>query len=238
MTTTTGPTGTIDPEALRSALAEGHERLRALLPGLTDQALRAPSALPGWTRGHVLSHIEGVGLALARQARYAPRGELVELYDGGRPARDAAIEAGHGRDADTLRAAVAAALDEAGAAWAAVGADDWERPVQYTQGGLLAAGHTWWRELLIHTGDALLGPTPADWPEPFCVHLVERLAVRVPDGVRLTLKATDAPHDWTLGEGAPLTVSGRLTDIAAWLAGRRPEQALSGGPLPELGPWI
>lgn len=77
--------------------------------------------MPGWSRAHVLSHIEGVGLALARQARYALRGELIAPYDGGRPARAAAIEAGALRDAAALREAVRAALAEASAAWAAVG---------------------------------------------------------------------------------------------------------------------
>ncbi|MDJ0344171.1 maleylpyruvate isomerase N-terminal domain-containing protein [Streptomyces sp. H10-C2] len=78
------------PDPIPAILA-GRPRLPALLDGLTDSVVRAPSALPGWTRGHLLSHLEGVALALARQARYAPKDELIDPYDGGRPARDSGV---------------------------------------------------------------------------------------------------------------------------------------------------
>jgi maleylpyruvate isomerase len=227
----------ITPTALQAGLDAGQHSLRGLLAGLTDDAARAPSALPGWTRGHVLSHLEGVGLALARQARYALRGERIEVYDGGWAAREAAIEAGHGRSAERLAAALADALDEAAASWGAVGPDDWARPVAYRDGVLFDTGLAWWRELEIHTADALLGRGPGDWPAPLCAHLVEFLAPRVPDGTRLTLTATDGPWTWTRGSGTPVAVTGAVTDLAAWLAGRRPAGTLTGGPLPALGDW-
>ncbi|WP_329129341.1 maleylpyruvate isomerase family mycothiol-dependent enzyme [Streptomyces sp. NBC_01476] len=222
---------------LPAALDAGQRRLRELLPGLTDDVTRAPSALPGWSRAHVLSHIEGVGLALARQARYALRGKLIDVYDGGRPARNAAIEAGQRRGAAQLRAALTDALDEVEASWSGVGPEDWQRPVRYRDGVLLDAGLAWWRELEIHTTDALLGPSVTDWSQPFAAHVAEFLAPRVPAGVRLTLTAVDSPWTWTRGEGTPVAVAGRLTDLAAWLAGRHPAGPLTGDPLPELGPW-
>jgi maleylpyruvate isomerase len=228
---------TIAPAGLQAAIAEGQTRLRDLLTGLTEEAARAPSALPDWTRGHVLTHIEGVGLALARQARYALRGKLIDVYDGGRPTRDAAIEAGHGRSAQQLTAALGTALDEVEASWSAVGPDDWDRPIRYRDGVLLDAGLGWWRELEIHTTDALLGRGTSDWSQEFCTYAVEYLAPRVPDGVRLTLTATDGPWTWTRGSGPPLAVQGRLTDLAAWLAGRIPAAPLTGDPLPPLGNW-
>jgi maleylpyruvate isomerase len=212
----------ITPTALQAALDAGQTALRGLLTGLTDDAARAPSALPGWTRGHVLTHIEGVGRALARQARYAPLGKQIEVYDGGRPTRDAAIEAGHGRGAAELTAALADALDEVEASWAAVGPDDWDRPVAYRDGVLLDAG---------------LGRTSTAWSQPFCEHLVDQLGPRVPDGVRLTLTATDGPWHRTIGAGAAVEVRGARTDLAAWLAGRRPLGPLTGDPLPALGDW-
>lgn len=222
---------------LPAALTAGQTRLRGLLGGLGEDAVRAPSALPGWTRGHLLSHVEGVARALARQARYALRGGLVEVYDGGRAARDAAIEAGHGRSAAQLAAAVGDALDEAEASWAGVGPEDWQRPVSYRDGTVRTAGLAWWREVEIHTSDALLGTGPDRWPPQLCVHLVDFLSVRVPDGTALTLTAVDADRSWTLGGGEPVAVGGRLTDLAAWLAGRAPQQPLTGDPLPELGSW-
>ena len=237
--TPTAPTP--DPAALQRALAAGQDRLRTLLPALTEEAVRAPSPLPGWSRGHVLSHLEGVGLALARQARYARRGALIEVYDGGRPARDAAIEAGHRRGAPQFTTALAAAMDEVEASWAALGPDDWTRPVRYRDGVLLDAGLAWWRELEIHTVDLDLGPAFADWSPEFCAHVLDFLAVRIPQGVRLTLSApesgTDGEPVFAHGSGSPVKVTGTPQDLAAWLAGRHPSAPLAGDPLPQLGPW-
>lgn len=215
-------------EAIRAAVGTGQERLRALLPALTDDVVRGPSELPGWTRAHVLSHIEGVARALARQARYALRGELIEPYEGGRPARAAAIEAGAVHGAAALGDAVRAALDEASAAWSAVGPADWTRPVKYRDSDLRAALLCWWRELEIHTADARIGHGPRDWPRELCHHLLEHLAPRVPEGLPLVLTATDETFSRRYGDaGTPsVTVSGPLTDLAAWLAGRTPQQPL------------
>ncbi|ARQ72155.1 maleylpyruvate isomerase family mycothiol-dependent enzyme [Streptomyces marincola] len=225
-------------EELRAAVLAAPERLRALLPGLTDEAVRAPSALPGWSRGHLLSHVEGVAHALARQAERALRGETVDMYDGGRPARDAAIEAGAWRGADALRRALADALDRADAAWRAPGPGDWTRPVRYRDADLRAARAAWWREAEIHTADALLGPGPADWSREFCRHTLDFLEPRAPAGTRLTLAATDGGERVAHGTGRPLTVRGRLTDLTAWYAGRTPPTApvADSGPLPPLGP--
>lgn len=222
-----------------SAVLAGHRRLRTLLDGLTEAAAREPSALPDWSRAHVLAHIGGVGSALARQARFALRGELIEVYDGGRPAKDAGIEAGSRRTADELRQAVAEALAEAEGALTAVGPRDWERPVSYRDGDVRSVLLCWWRELEIHTADALLGYGPDDWSRDFCAHLWDFLAPRAPLDTRLTLEATDGPERRAYGSGEPLTVRGRLTDLTAWLAGRAPTAPLDSGPapLPELRPW-
>ncbi|MGW1790294.1 maleylpyruvate isomerase family mycothiol-dependent enzyme [Streptomyces tubercidicus] len=232
-------------EAVRAAIEEGQERLRALLPALTDDGVREPSELPGWSRAHVLSHIEGVALALARQARYALRGALIEPYDGGRPARAAAIEAGALRDAAALRDAVRGALAEASAVWAAAGPADWSRPVRHRDGDLRSALLAWWRELEIHTADARIGHGPRDWPRELCHHLLDHMAPRVPRDIHLVLTATDdtPTRQYGPGDAPTLTVTGPLTDLAAWLTGRRPHHPLdcrrsgTAAPLPELLGW-
>jgi maleylpyruvate isomerase len=234
-TTTGGPA--VQGPALAAELDAGQTRLRALVAELTEDAARAPSALPGWTRGHVLTHIEGVGLALARQARYALRGKLIEVYDGGRSSRDAAIEAGHGRSAERLTAALNDALDEVEASWSAVGPTDWDRPVSYRDGTVLTAGFAWWREMEIHTADALLGRGPDDWSPGLCTHLLDHLSARIPSGVRFTLTSADGAEPWTYGAGEQVSVRGTRSDLAAWLAGRVPPRPLTGDPLPTLGSW-
>ncbi|MEU4741820.1 maleylpyruvate isomerase N-terminal domain-containing protein, partial [Actinosynnema sp. NPDC023658] len=69
---------TIQEQAL-----DAHRRLAAAIEDLTDEQVGQPSALPGWTRGHVLSHLANVTVGLAGQAEH--EGTKVEVYPGGRP---------------------------------------------------------------------------------------------------------------------------------------------------------
>lgn len=78
--------------ALNDVRATAHELL-AVTADLDDTTARGASALPGWSRGHAITHIANFPEAMTRQVEEALQGRLVEVYDGGRPARDAAIEA-------------------------------------------------------------------------------------------------------------------------------------------------
>jgi maleylpyruvate isomerase len=101
-----------------------------------------------------------------------------------------------------------------------------------------------WRELVIHAADLGTGRGPETWSRPFCEHLFDFLSARVPDGQRFVLQPLGLP-DRAIGSGGKTTViSGMLTDIAAWLAGRTPTlgslratAAADGVDLPELLPW-
>ncbi|MBB5959979.1 maleylpyruvate isomerase [Saccharothrix tamanrassetensis] len=213
------------------AVFDAHRRLGTVIAGLTDDQVGEPSVLPGWTRGHVLAHIANVTTAMARQAEN--EGTKVEPYPGGRPARDAAIEADSGRSADEHRAAIDTAVTRLAKAWD--GVRDWNAPVTYRDGTLRDTAYAVWREVEIHTFD--LDLAPVRWSPEFCDHVVEFLAQRVPDGVRLTLVATDDSREWTLGSGEAVEVRGELNDIARWLAGREPKGTLTGEP-PVLNPWL
>ncbi|MSW86126.1 MAG: mycothiol maleylpyruvate isomerase, partial [Actinobacteria bacterium] len=46
------------------------EKLLATVAAMNDLSVQEPAVLPGWTRGHVLAHIEGNADGLARLARY------------------------------------------------------------------------------------------------------------------------------------------------------------------------
>src|SRR5699024_1572084 len=72
--------------------------------------LTAPSALPTWTRGHVLAHLDGVARAYARQVQFAAEGETIEVYDGGAAGREANIAAGARRSRAEHLDALGAAL--------------------------------------------------------------------------------------------------------------------------------
>ncbi|GIH94487.1 maleylpyruvate isomerase family mycothiol-dependent enzyme [Planobispora siamensis] len=224
---------------LAARVLDGQRRLEDLIAGLTDEDVRAPSALPDWSRGHVITHLEQNTAAFTRQTEYARRGELIDVYDGGAAGRAAAIERGAGRGAEELRTALAEAHAALAQAWTRVGEDDWRRPVRYRDATLLDTVYARWREVEIHMADLDLGYRPSDWPLDFCDHIVDFLGVRVPEGTHLTLVADDAGRRWSIGSGEPVVLRGNAGDLTAWLAGRAPGKPITAetGTLPELGPW-
>lgn len=224
------------PAELVALVHAAHHRASALLDGFTDARARADSVLPGWSRGHVVTHLAELAHAFVRQVDLALAGRTGEVYEGGRPARDAAIEAKAGRPAAELRADFLAANTALEQAWHGLSDNDWARPVRYRDGVLLDTAYARWRETEIHAADLDLGYRSADWSEETATYLVDFLAKRVPEGVELTID-TGSLHR-VIGSGAPVAVQGELTDIAAWLAGRAPSGELTAtAPLPELGPW-
>lgn len=228
---------------LLAALRKAADGVRSELERLTDESAAAPSELPGWTRGHVLAHVAGICDALARQAELARRGEQTDLYDGGMPARDRAIEEGAGAGAAEHRERVAAALSRATEAFEALEPEHWDTPVRFRRGVARDAALALWRELVIHRSDLGTGCTQQEWPEDFCRHLLGFLAPRVPEGSVFELRAPG--EEITLGGGSDAVVlEGRLEDLTAWLAGRtishgavRAERDGAAVPLPEIGPW-
>jgi maleylpyruvate isomerase len=210
--------------ALSHALADSDVGLGALISAvghLTSADLAAPSTLEGWTRGHVLSHIAALGTALRDQAQAAERGEVVPVY-ASQEARNAGIEAGSGRTVTEHLAALGALRDDLASAWPEPGSPLWAAPSGYRGGPLSGCLLAWWREVRIHSVDALAGTSQevgyGTWDDALCAHLRDFLAVRLPDGV-----AVD-------------DVAGDPRDVTAWLAGRVPASPLP-GELPELGPW-
>lgn len=216
ISTSTGPIS----HALTDSAA-GLDALLAAVGRLTEEELAGPSPLEGWTRGHVLSHIAGLGGAMLGQARAAARGEVVPVY-ASQEARDAGIEAGSGRTVAEHLEVLRALRDDLARAWPGPGSPLWDAPSGYREGPLSGCLLAWWREVRIHSVDALAGTSQQvgyeTWDDALCAHLREFLAVRLPDGVSVD----DVPGD--------------LRDVTAWLAGRVPATPLPGD-LPELGPW-
>lgn len=226
---------TVDHDLIEHARADADLALGDLLVRvrrLPADAGAEPSALPGWTRGHVLAHVAQVAGALARQAEHAARGERIATYDGGPAGRAAAIEAAAPRSVDEHAAALESARARLAAAWPPPGGPGWDAPVAYRDGVVADALLAWWREVRIHAVDALVGIGDDTWDAPFCEHLFRFLAVRLPAGWDVT------------GARSPSgTLVGRPEHVAAWLAGRSPSGPVTArrgtAPvgLPRLGPW-
>ncbi|MDQ1018725.1 maleylpyruvate isomerase family mycothiol-dependent enzyme [Streptomyces afghaniensis] len=219
-----------------AAVIEAHGTLERLVAAVTDQQLAGPSALPGWSRGHVLAHLTDNARMFARLAEHALRGNLVPAYDGGVDERNAIIEATAGRSAAEHRAGLAAQTARLESAWARADDEDWKRPVTFRDADLAATVWARWREAWIHMVDLDLGVRPDDWPEGLATHAIAFLLGRLPAGTRVY--AEDVRREWSVGDRPDTVVTGRVRDLAAWLAGRPPalSPAAAHG-LPALGPW-
>jgi maleylpyruvate isomerase len=81
----------------------GTTRYLGALGGLSDDAMQGRSLLPGWTRGHVVTHLSRNADAFCNLLHWAETGEPQYMYHS-REQRDADIERGAGRPAVELRA--------------------------------------------------------------------------------------------------------------------------------------
>lgn len=234
----------ITNEQLMERLTAAADNVSAKLVGISDADVLVPTELPGWSRGHVLAHIAHVSNAVARQVEYALRGELIEFYDGGPGGRTQAIEMNAGHTADEHREYISTAFTRALRVLGALHEDQWTLPVSYRSGDVRGVALAYWRELVIHLADLQLGRGPETWSKEFCFYMIEFLTARVPENLQLKLLLLALPP-MSLGTGErTVSVSGMLTDIAAWLSGRTPtlgslraEAAADSVELPTLLPW-
>jgi len=161
----------MDDDARRSMtrIGEATDRLLASAATLTDATVREPSPLPGWTRGHVLTHVARNGDGLGNLLRWARTGAKIPMY-ASREARRADIEAGAGRPAADLTADVRGTAIAFAAEAASLPGEAWAAQVQTLVGPPMPARRVLdWRlrEVEIHHVDLGTGYLPADWPAEF-----------------------------------------------------------------------
>lgn len=146
-----------------------HQRLLATLRDVDDQTARRPSLLPGWSVGHVLTHLARNADGHVRRLEGAMRGEEVARYPGGKAQRDGEIEEGSLRPARDLAEDVARSAQRLEDAWSRSRAMDW--PNRHL------VGDDHWptttsplrrlREVEVHHVDLGLGYKLTDWPEEY-----------------------------------------------------------------------
>ncbi|MEU2436286.1 maleylpyruvate isomerase family mycothiol-dependent enzyme [Streptomyces rubradiris] len=219
-----------------ACVREATDRLLTAVAALDNAALGGPSRLPGWSRGHVLTHLARNADALVNVLEGRPMYASTE-------ARDADIEKGAPRPVEVQAADVrdsAARFQAAGDVLA-----DWTRTVELRNGVTDSASRVpfrRWVEVALHHVDLGIGYELEDLPAEFVERVTGFLAERFSGhpGVPAT-RLTDGTRAWTTGRGADvpaITVTGRPADLLGWLAGRRDGTALeaAGGELPELPP--
>jgi len=224
-------------------LGEATDRLLATIRGGDDPA--APSLLPGWTRGHVITHLARNADSFTWLLDGAAIGEVREQYPGGPATRAAAIAAGAVRPADELRADLEHTAQRLAAAMARLEPAAWERPVRVTRGEVPAGRLVWsrLREVEVHHGDLGLGYGPAGWLEGFVAgelpQRIDDLARRLPRGTAARVVVTGTGGPWEVGDGpASVAITGPAADLLGWLLGRDDGRRLQApGGLPPLAPW-
>src|SRR3954454_13249421 len=158
---------TSDVTRLVGGIARAQATLLTRVASLTDEQARQPCLLPGWSVGHLLTHIARNGDSLVRRFAGALRDEVVDQYEGGAEGREADIQAGADRSAaelvDDVRQS-SVAVDEI---CARMPPEAWSRATRSVTGTIAPASHvalSRWREVEVHHVDLGLGYTPADWP--------------------------------------------------------------------------
>jgi maleylpyruvate isomerase len=217
--------GALPVDELRELVMHATQHLLGNTIGVTDEQWRGPSRLPGWTRGHVATHVARQAGALVRLISGARTGQPVAMYAPGQ--RDSEIEEGAARSGLDLQIDLdtsAGALSEAFEAVDSEGA--WERPVE-----LRGRFHAPLRflplarlgEVVLHHVDLDIGFEVAQIDQATADRLLQWAALRMaarPDFAPVRVRTPSGDTLVGAGPGAPAEVSGSSADLLGWLTGR------------------
>jgi maleylpyruvate isomerase len=198
---------TTRPDAWIDGCTQTHAALLADLEGLTDAQARQPSLLPGWSVGHLLTHLARNADSVVRRLEGAIRGEVLTQYVGGIAGRQADIDEGAGRPADELVADVRASVDAVERVISTLPEAAWDARSITSRGveeGSRAVVFSRWREVAVHRGDLGLTVTPPPLPPALVA-------------------------EWLPGELPALPDRCDPAALLTWILGR--------GPAPVLEPW-
>lgn len=230
------------PDLDLDLLAQATSRLLATVEGLGDLDMQSPSLLSGWSVGHLLTHLARNADSHSRRLQAAAEGRLVPQYEGGRLARDAAIEEGARRAPEEIKADLVAACEQLDRVLAAVPDPAWDSEVEreHFRAPAWSLPFTRVMEVEVHHVDLGRSYGPADWQPAFVdralPEVMERLA-RNHAGVAgppssWHVHRTDGSGEWTVRrspDGTTLTTEHAKGDFAirgpgasllAWLLGR------------------
>jgi maleylpyruvate isomerase len=247
-----------DPTETLAHVVEATAHLLATAEQFDDAAVREPSRLPGWTRGHLLTHLARNADAQVRLLTWAATGERVPMYASAEQ-RAAEIEQGAGRSAAELLADVRESAEHFAVQAARLAPEQWKVEIEGMRGGPQPAVRVpWWRleEILIHHVDLGVSFSPAHWPEYFTEPELAGIAARfsnpvfTPDSPAFRLASENLDGDGAdevvygvrtapADDGSPI-VRGPSAALVAWLIGRSNGDGLNvepHGALPRPPAW-
>ncbi|MBP2473315.1 maleylpyruvate isomerase [Crossiella equi] len=231
--------------AALDALVTADERLLTLATELGDAGARGASGLPGWSRGHLLTHLARNADALLNLLIWARTGVEHPMY-ASRADRDADIEQGAHRRGRLLLEDLIAASERFAIAARELPENAWTADVQHTSGTAFIAHEIPWlrlREVWVHLVDLDAGVSftdidPAVVPELIASSLSVYGERPGAPSLQVEVDLPSGQRVFTLsGDGDPSVVRGSGPDVLAWLTGRGDGTALS-GTVPELPPWL
>ncbi|MBO3748622.1 maleylpyruvate isomerase N-terminal domain-containing protein [Streptosporangiaceae bacterium NEAU-GS5] len=230
-------------DAYRHELDAANRRLISTVARLSDDDMRAPSLLPGWTRGHVVTHVARNADSHLNLLTWASTGIYTPQYPNP-DTRDSEIEAGAVRPAKDQLADLeesAARLAEAAdrmplVAWSA------------TVSGMRPPEHPAWyilmrrlREVEVHHSD--LGSEHfswRDWSDPYVEWELGDSMLSWPYEQSTISAVVCGDRIWDgLGDGP--VVEGAARDLLGWISGRSGGEGVrvrDGGELPAPPPWL
>jgi maleylpyruvate isomerase len=235
---------TTDPLALMNEVARATDRMLETAATLDDAGVAAPSALPGWTRGHVLTHLARNADGMGNLLHWARTGIVTPQYPS--PAkREADIATGAPRGAAEQFADVRDSAARYADAAADLTPEQWMTVLDIPGAPQTAAFGVWrrLREVEVHHADLDAGYGIGDWPASFSHRLLHEIVTgygRRDDAPALTLHPDETGHPLRIGAGGPV-VSGPAYALAGWLTGRSPGDGLTvapTGPLPAMPDWM
>lgn len=224
----------MDPLVLLTEVDRATEGLLRTAADLDPTAVSAPSLLPGWTVGHVLTHVARNADMYTRLLTGARTGVVAEAYAPGQ--REGDIDAGAARPLRAQIEDIREAHERFADAAAAMPAEAWTFRLEFIK--LPAAGVPWarLREVEVHHVDLALGYTPNDWSDAFALRLLREIVTGAgPAAPPLILRPYGIDHPLTIGAaGDPPVVGGPTKSLAAWLSGRGDGADLTVSPDGEL----
>lgn len=234
--------------AMWQLMDDATDRLLATAGGLSDTECRAPSLLPDWSRGHLLTHLARNADALGGLLAAARSGQDAQMYASAE-SRDADIEAGANRPAAELIADVRESAGRLRAAGRSLeGTPGWDTVQEWRRGRRRPASdvpQARLTEVELHHVDLGAGHTLADTPPEVGDALIAESLARL-------ATVADTPAFWVRvdgeevrggadgGQDAPgaLTVVGTRLELVGWLSGRTDGSGLRcDGALPRLPAW-
>lgn len=236
-----------DPAATLAQIDAATEHVLRTAARLTDADVRAPSLLPKWSRGHVLTHLARNADGGRNLLIWARTGVVTPEYPS-MAARAERIESGAARSAVELQADVRDSAIRFADEYRRMQPEAWTRPVRWTGGQqhpAARAADSRLTEVLVHHVDLAADYTPADWPPDFVRDMLARVAAAFnvrDDAPAMRLHATDtgaSTHtrtstDHVIGPTPTLTVHGTQASLLAWLMGRHNGADLTVYGAPEL----